>query len=598
MEAAACFVQDWGYVTVNSEKIIEDYNRTAELLMAGKWEKGIAVTVVMPWLRKDWLCHQTLLRVIKTSLSDKYLLHIYWDSDNDSWHLFFRSASDYYDGDHLWCEVAGSIIGVQRFIDTSYDGIIVADGLGNILAVNDAFTQISGLSAASVIGKNDSLLLAEKLVNHSCILQVAKCGETTSAVVKYTTGKEAIVTSTPLFDNDHKIVRILSNVRDMSELNALHKKLTCLQARAHGFERELKAIQAAQNNVERSMVRSQVMEKLYDLVTKVADTDLQILFTGDSGVGKTALAKFVHILSERRENGHFIHVNCSAIPEPLLESELFGHEEGSFTGAKKHKIGLFEMADQGTLFLDEIGDMPLSFQAKLLNVLQEHKFYRVGGTKEIKVDVRIIAATNTCLEDLVTRGRFRQDLYYRLNVIPIRIPSLAERSEDILPLVAYYLEKSNLRYKREKTFAPDAMNLLLEYAWPGNIRELVHTIERLVVLVDGSIIECNDLPHTILQAAQTAATQRSTTERKIARPAALWRPDTPLKQLVAQAEAAIIEEALAYSGSLKETAENLSVDVTTLIRKRNRYCKKDPLKGKKKTAAFAAHGMMEVSPLQ
>ena len=151
--------------------------------------------------------------------------------------------------------------------------------------------------------------------------------------------------------------------------------------------------------------------------------------------------------------------------EALLESELFGHEEGAFTGAKKHKIGLFEIADKGTLLLDEIGDMPLSLQAKMLNVLQENKFYRVGGTKEIKVDVRIIAATNTCLEDLVARGQFRQDLYYRLNVIPIRIPPLAERSEDILPLVAYYLERSNLRYKRQKTISPEVMDLLLQY--PG-----------------------------------------------------------------------------------------------------------------------------------
>jgi transcriptional regulator with PAS, ATPase and Fis domain len=377
----------------------------------------------------------------------------------------------------------------------------------------------------------------EGILPYSCTVHAVEQRKAVSASIKYYQGKDAIVSSTPLFDEAGRIIRVISNVRDISELNNLHEKLKNIKGIAKGYQRELKAMQITNSDEIRTLVRSRVMENLYDLIMKVADTDLQLLIRGESGVGKTAMAKFVHAASERQHTGNFIHVNCSAIPESLLESELFGYEEGSFTGAKKFKTGLFELANKGTMFLDEIGDMPLPLQAKILNVLQERKFYRVGGTKEVEVDVRIIAATNTNLEQLIAKGAFRQDLYYRLNVIPVRIPPLAERREDILPLITYYLDKSNQRYKRNKSIAPEAIEILLKYNWPGNIREVMNVIERIVVIVDSPIIERRHLAEIaenpdLLTLIQSLVPERvPEVERK-----RLWQPAVPLKDLVQSVE--------------------------------------------------------------
>lgn len=566
------FRNEWSLLIVDDQLVIRDCNQFASCYI-GSGHEGSKVTAVIPWLRPDWFTKELSPRLVKTSLNEKILLEIAMDIERPGWFLIcFRKVSDYADSEHLWCEVADSIIGVQRFIDTSYDGIVVADGQSKVLAVNEAFVHISGIPSNQVIGRNFKELLEEQLVPQSCTLQSIEQKATVSAVVKYPQGKEAIVSSTPLFDKSRNIVRVLSNVRDITELNSLHEKLKCVKALATGFQRELKAIQAANLNVNVSLVRSRIMENLYELITKVASTDLQLLITGDSGVGKTALAKFVHMMSERNTTGNFIHVNCSAIPETLLESELFGYEEGSFTGAKKSKVGLFELANKGTLFLDEIGDMPLPLQAKILNVLQEGKFYRVGGTKEVNVDVRIIAATNTNLNHLIANGRFRQDLYYRLNVIPIRVPSLAERKEDIPPLLAHYLEVSNNRYKKNKTFSPEAMEHLLKYNWPGNIRELINLLERLVVIVDEATIEFRHLPSDIAghtnEINESNVIKMNSAANKFSE--LQWNPTACLKDTVEIIERRIIEDTIAQKGSLKEAAKLLGVDVTTLIRKRKR----------------------------
>ncbi|MDR3564067.1 MAG: sigma 54-interacting transcriptional regulator [Negativicutes bacterium] len=570
------FTPGWCYLKIDGDGLIFHANERAVSVLGDLVDTESKITSVLPWFRRSWLREDSYPRLVKTSISEKILLDIVGDDQKaGSYHIFFRNFNDYHDSDHLWCEAGDSIIGVQRFIDTSYDGIVVADGSGKVLAINNAFEHISGLNRCEIVGRNFKDLLEDGSIPYSCSLQaLIKC-ETISAVVKYPAGKEAVVSSTPLCDPLGRIVRVVSNVRDISELNTLHEKLKSVKDLAKGFQRELMAIQIASADINRALVRSRVMENLYELVMKVADTDLQLLITGESGVGKTALAKFVHMASERHNTGNFIHVNCSAIPDSLLESELFGYEEGSFTGAKKSKVGLFELANKGTLFLDEIGDMPLSLQAKILNVLQEGKFYRVGGTKEISVDVRIIAATNTKLEELIEKGAFRQDLYYRLNVIPIRIPPLAERKDDLPPLIAHYLDKTNQRYKRSKTIAPEAMETLLRYNWPGNIRELINLIERMVVIVDEPIIELRHLAEIAensgLMKLIKVANKNNGLDGEKNR---LWRRDVCLKDLIQSLEEEIIEEAIGECGSLKEASKNLGVDVTTIIRKRNRKDKK------------------------
>ncbi len=245
-------------------------------------------------------------------------------------------------------------------------------------------------------------------------------------------------------------------------------------------------------NVEGIVGKSPVIKNLLDLVERIAQTDVNVLITGESGTGKSLVAKAIHFMSKRKEKP-FITINCSAIPETLLEAELFGYEKGSFTGAYTSKKGKFELANGGTVFLDEIGDMPLSLQPKILRVIQDKEIERLGSEKTIKVDVRIISATNKNLSELVSQGHFREDLYYRLNVLPIHIPPLRERREDIPILIDHFLDIFNQRYGKRVRLDPKVIEVFMEYPWPGNVRELENTIERLVILKDGLIREI-DLP--------------------------------------------------------------------------------------------------------
>jgi two-component system response regulator AtoC len=226
------------------------------------------------------------------------------------------------------------------------------------------------------------------------------------------------------------------------------------------------------------------MRSILTIIDNIADTDATVLVRGESGVGKDLVARAVHARSTRR-HGPFVRVNCAAIPSGLLESELFGHEKGAFTGAVQRKLGRFEFANQGTIYLDEIGDLSLELQAKLLHVLQDFRFSRVGGHAMIEVDARVVAATNRDLETAMARLQFREDLYYRLNVVELRIPPLRERREEIPVLATWFLDRFNLQYGRQKRLAPETLSLLDEYLWPGNVRELENTVRRMVVLADG-----------------------------------------------------------------------------------------------------------------
>src|SRR5213078_2551852 len=273
------------------------------------------------------------------------------------------------------------------------------------------------------------------------------------------------------------VARALDEVRAKSEIRRLH------------------GLQEKQYGVDQIIGDSEPTRTLRDLIRKVARSEAQtILIQGDSGTGKELVARGLHYESARR-NFPFMEVNCAAITETLFESELFGHEKGAFTDARATKKGLMELADRGTLFLDEVGEMAPNSQAKLLRCLQERMFKRVGGTRDIKVDVRVIAATNRSLETMVKEGKFREDLFYRLNVIPITIPPLRERTEDILPLARHFLAEANRTFhKMVRRFAPETEVLLLVYAWPGNVRELKNLVERMVIVSTSESIDVHNLP--------------------------------------------------------------------------------------------------------
>ncbi len=290
------------------------------------------------------------------------------------------------------------------------------------------------------------------------------------------------------------------------------------------------------------IAESPSMKEVLRLAAKVARTDATVLILGESGTGKEILANLVYRLSPRKERP-FLKINCAAIPEGLLESELFGHEKGAFTGAEKAKPGLFELAHRGTLFLDEVGDLPLPLQAKLLRVLQDSTIRRLGGLKEIKVDVRIIAATNRDLEEMVKEGGFREDLFWRLNVFTIKIPPLRERKEDILPLAESFLHKFARKHgKSVKGFSREALEALLSYHFPGNVRELENIVERAVILAENEIITREDLPPLLKKKGEEI-------------PDLLKRLSLP--EAVALLEKERLQEALEEAGGVKTRAAEL-----------------------------------------
>jgi DNA-binding NtrC family response regulator len=300
---------------------------------------------------------------------------------------------------------------------------------------------------------------------------------------------------------------------------------------------------------------SPAMQRVFSSLQRIIKTDSTVLVLGESGTGKELVAKAIHFNGLRKDKP-FIAVNCAAIPESLLESELFGHTRGAFTGAIKDKIGKFEAANHGTIFLDEIGTMPLHLQTKLLRVLQEQEVERIGSTKPVKLDVRVISATNINLEEEIKRGVFREDLYYRLNVIPVNLPPLRDRTEDILPLAKHFIEKYCRTMNRPlMTITKEAVETLEQYPWPGNVRELENVIERTVALTEGNNITRDDLPRNLREEAQTRVTQRG----------------VDLTKSLSDMEKRMILDALVLAGGVKaQAATLLNINRTTLVEKMRR----------------------------
>jgi DNA-binding NtrC family response regulator len=310
-----------------------------------------------------------------------------------------------------------------------------------------------------------------------------------------------IVTAYGTVENAVKTMRLgafdyISKPVDLDELDLMIERI--IEHKNLKSENQLLKTQLQEKYKISSIVsQSQKMEEVINVAARVADSKANVLITGENGTGKEVLAKAIHYISPRKDNP-FVAVNVPALTETLLESELFGHEKGAFTGADKMKKGRFEIAHGGTIFLDEVGDIPQSIQVKLLRVLQEHQFERVGGTEKIEVDVRIVAATNKDLEQKIKDGTFREDLYYRLNVVSIKIPPLRERKEDILPMIEGFIEKYCGENKKDKMeISKEAADVLMKYNYPGNVRELENIIERAVVLTRGKVITLNDLPLNI-----------------------------------------------------------------------------------------------------
>lgn len=451
----------------------------------------------------------------------------------------------------------------RAMVDSISDGIYMTDSEGYCIAYNEAFLHITGITSM-IMGRHVSMLLDESLISDSVTMESIRTRQRVSKVIIYPSGCEALVTGNPVFDEQGNLTTVVCVVRDLSELNALKDELKRSKLLNKQYQEILKnyspAVNAAQ---EKIIVRDPKMQSILDMVPRIADSEATVLVYGESGVGKGLIASLIHEQSGRALKGQFIKVDCGAIPASLLESELFGYERGAFTGARREgKPGLLEMANHGTVFLDEIGELPLFLQVKLLNVLQDRKIQRVGGTHPVPVDIRIVTATNRDLERMVDEGTFRQDLFYRLNVVPVGIPPLRERKEDILVLALSFLDRFCQKYHRSLSLAPEAMDCLFEYSWPGNVRELENTVERLVVLSQNGLIKREDLPEKI----RRASTMVFVTDP--IRPAE--REMLALKAAVAITERQLIERALQQNDRLGPTAQALGIDISTLLRK----CKK------------------------
>ncbi|MBW2674142.1 MAG: sigma 54-interacting transcriptional regulator [Deltaproteobacteria bacterium] len=441
---------------------------------------------------------------------------------------------------------------VEAIIGSSYDGIYVTDGEANTIRVNSAYEDITGIKASEVLGHNMRDLVDEGYFSESVTLKVLEERKTVTLSQKLKTGKRILVTGNPFFDDEGRIKMVVTNVRDMTDLDRLNQRLEESLEMTRAYRDKLQKLQLSTYKDNEIIRVSKAMRSVYELVERVCITDATILFQGETGVGKDRIAEEIHAKSDRSEGGIFVKINCGAIPETLLESELFGYERGAFTGASREgKPGLFEVADNGTLFLDEVESMPFVLQGKLLRVLQDFEITRVGGTVPRKVDVRLICASNQDLEELVQQKKFRLDLYYLLRVIPVYIPPLRERVEDIPHLITLFLNRFNNKYSKKKVLSSAAMDTLIKYSWPGNVREMANLIERLVVITPGNRIGINDLPAEIYKMQEYEN---------------ICQGDT-LQEYLQCVEMSVIRNAINKYGNARRAAPYLGVNPSTLTRK-------------------------------
>lgn len=438
----------------------------------------------------------------------------------------------------------------QVLMDLSVDDIMIADGHGKILRVNDRCEQYYNCSKEQLIGRNVRDLESEGVFFPSAISLAIVKKENITILQETVNRKRLLVQVNILWEKNGEISRLICTSKDISTIH-LRSILPSLQSH-RDFIEFLRQ--------ENFVIKSGRMKNFFKFASKVAQTDSTILLLGESGNGKSELARLIHKMS-KRQHQPFISINCAAIPETLMESEMFGYVEGAFTGTKRQgKQGFFEQANGGTIFLDEVAELPLSLQAKLLHVLQNKSFYRVGGSDLVQVNIRVIAATNHNLEELVESGKFRKDLYYRLHVIPLTVPTLRERPEDIIPLLLTTLEMLNAREGGEKQFSTDVLSLLSRYHWPGNVRELQNTVEWLYIASEGEIIEVDALPSKIKESLLGISEDLPIIIKKI----------IPLKDAIDLVEKELIKKAQTMVTSTYKIADLLKINQSTVVRKLNK----------------------------
>jgi PAS domain S-box-containing protein len=443
------------------------------------------------------------------------------------------------------------LMDLKDVFEYAFDEIFVTDEQGIVVRVNSTCERHYQLAAKELVGKHVKELQKDGIFYPSATLEVIEKKRPIELVQTTKSGEYLHVRTRPVFDDEGNLRRVISYSRDLTELYQLRQKVEEMDNQLKTYKKELRETYEHEGLIFKSLA----MQKIVDTIKKVSVVDSTVLVLGETGVGKSRLVRYLHEMSHRK-NESFYEINCAALPTNLIESELFGYLGGSFTGANREgKKGLLEVANKGTLFLDEIGEMSLEIQAKLLQVLQEKTFRPIGGRELKKVDVRIVAATNRDLSEMVKQGTFRKDLYYRLNVIPISIPPLRERTEDILPLIYHYLQHFNKKYGRDVKLAPSTLQMFVGYPWEGNNREIENVIERIVITVD-DVVTVEDLPLSLQEATVEQSGQS-------------------LYRMLEEVERNIILKAYKTYGSSYKVAEFLQISQSAATRKIKKFIEEE-----------------------
>jgi len=461
-------------------------------------------------------------------------------------------------------ELMAKVKELEMVFHSSHDEIFVTDAQGICIRVNPSCERHYGLQGIELLGKSVYEMVEEKIFYPSATVIVLEEKRPVTLIQSTSTGRRLHVTANPVFDEEGNLIRVVSNSLDITEVLTLKQQVEEMEKVIQKYNGQLKQLRQDPGQKWPLVAKSKAMVKAMEILERVAKVDSSVLLLGESGVGKSKLARWLHSISNRKD-GPFLEVNCGAIPASLFESEFFGYEPGSFSGASNQgKVGLLEAANKGTLFLDEIAELSLEHQTKLLQVIQNRQVMRIGSRKPIEIDVRFVAATNRDLAKMVEEGSFRKDLYYRLNVVPVKIPSLAERPEDLIEMIFLFMQRINEKYNFNKTLSHNVIELLLSHSWPGNVRELENVLERLAVTSVGDVIVADHL-FEILTPERNRPAEKNATNDYLRR--FLSNPELSLKDMLSIVEREIISFYMKELGSTRKVAKRLGVSQSTISRK-------------------------------
>jgi PAS domain S-box-containing protein len=457
----------------------------------------------------------------------------------------------------------------KTVFESSSDGIWICDKNGRVVLINRASEKLGGIKREDIIGtKVSDLVKKKRLYSNYVTDEVIETKRVVSQLqhVK-NTKKTVLCTGIPVFDRNDRVSMVVINERDITQLEALKIQLEETRKEKDRYKNELTELSMLELKRQKIVSESEQMREILKTAFKLARMEVtDILLLGESGTGKGLLAKFIHNNSKRKRKP-FIQINCAALPENLLEAELFGYEKGAFSGAREQgKPGLFELAHEGTLFLDEIGELPFSVQAKLLKYLDDYKVQRLGGIKAKSIDCIIIAATNQDIEKFVEQKKFRKDLFYRLNILTIKIPPLRERPEDIFELANSFLHHYNRKYKQKKKLNPLALSLLQSYSFAGNVRELKNIIKKAVVMSEGDVIDSVILSSIGKEVLEDRWEVRGS-DKKI----------NNLVDMLSALEKEMLKNAMRHCKSTREMAQFLNISQPTVVRKLKKHSLPPPM---------------------